>query len=87
LILSDAMVGIDFLGKQVRHDFNGTLAKDIPLEDVGQAGLRVDGKNQHFVALLGQPVGGSCTEGGLAEPALAAKHDVAAVRVLLEDLA
>ena len=35
-------VGIDLLGPQVVDDLDRPLAEDVLLEDVGEAGLRVD---------------------------------------------
>ena len=74
-------VGVDLLGPQVVHDLDRALPEDVALKDVRQAGLRIHGENQDAMALLGQPVAGGGREGGLAQPALAPEHDVAALRM------
>ncbi len=84
LIIFDAPVGIDFLGIQVRHDLNRSFAEDIAFEDIRKAGLRINRKYQHFIALFGQPIGGGGAEGGFSQAAFAAKHQVAPVREIFQ---
>ncbi len=86
LILLDPAISVDLLGPEVGHDLHRALAEDVPLEDVREAGLGVDGEDQHLIALPGQPVSRGGGEGGLAQPALAAEHDVAALGVLPKQL-
>ena len=84
LVGPDALVGVHLLGEEVGHDLDRALAEDVALEDVAQRGLGVHREDQHPVALLGQVVAGGGREGGLAQAALAAEHDVAAVGMLFE---
>jgi hypothetical protein len=42
-------------------------------------------KTRTFFALLGKPIGGRGGEGGLAQPTLAAKHNIASFRMFLKD--
>jgi len=86
LVRLDVGVGVDLLRPQVVDDLDGALAEDVPLEDVAEGGLGVHGKHQHPVSLPGQPVRGGGGKGRLAQTALAAEHDVAAVAVMLEPL-
>ena len=41
LVVPDPLVGVHLLGPEVLHDRHGPLAEDVPLEDVGEARLRV----------------------------------------------
>ena len=79
------LVRVDLLGPEVVHDLDGSLAEEVLLEDVGQRRLGVHGKDQDLVALLGQVVAGGGRKGGLAEPALAAEHQVAALGMGFEE--
>ncbi len=81
LVGLDVRVSIDLLGPEVFHDLDRPFAEDILLEDVREAGLRINREDQDALALASEPVGGCRREGGLAETALAAEHDVAALRV------
>ena len=85
MVLFDPTVCVNLLGIEVGYDLYRALAEDVPLKDVGQGGLGVNREDQYLVALLGQPVGCGRRKSGLAQSALAAKHDVAAVGVFLED--
>jgi len=84
LVGLDAPVRVDLLGPEVVHDLHGPLAEDVLLEDVGQRRLGVHGKDQHPVALLGQMVAGRGGKRGLPQAALAPEHQVAALRMSLE---
>ena len=74
-------VRVDFLRPQIFHHLDRALAKNVFLENVGQTGLRVNGKDQHFFALQRKPVRGSGGEGCFPQTAFAAEHDVAAVGI------
>src|SRR6266581_1813146 len=84
LIRLDIGVGVDLLRPKVVQDLDRALAEDVTLEDVAEGRLGVHGKHQHLVPLPRQPVGGRGRKRRLAQAALAAEHDVAALAVLLE---
>ena len=86
LVLMDVAVSVDLLGVEVVDDLHRPLAEDVLLENVAQRGLRIHGEDQHLVPVLRQPESGRRRESGLTQPAFAAEHDVATVRVLFESL-
>src|SRR5207248_10038070 len=77
-------VGVDLLRPKVVQDLDRALAEDVTLQDVAEGRLGVHGKHQHLLPLPRQPVGGRGGKRRLAQAALAAEHDVAALAVLLE---
>jgi hypothetical protein len=85
LIGFDVLVGIDLLRPQILHDLHGALAEDILLEDIGETGLWIHRKDQHFLALLRKPVGGGGGESGLAQPALTTEHNITTFGMFFED--
>ncbi len=84
LVGLDAAVGVDLLGPEVLGHLDRPLAEKVLLKDIREACLGIDREDEHLVPLAGQPVAGGGREGGLAQPAFAAKHDVAALRVALK---
>ena len=54
------------------------------LEDIGQRGLGVYRKHQHFFADFGQVVGCGGGKGRFSQTTLATEHDVASIRLIAE---
>src|SRR2546427_2172483 len=84
LVVLDPPVGVDLLRPEVLHDRHGSLAEDVPLEDIRETRLRIDREQQDAFALLREPVGARGREGRLAQPPLAPEHDVPPIRLALE---
>ena len=81
LIILDVRVRVNLLRPQIFHHLDRPLAKNVFLENVGQTGLRVNGKDQNFFALRREPVRGGGGERRFAQTAFAAEHDVAAIGI------
>ena len=74
-------VRVDLLGPQIVHDLDRAFAEDVLLEDVRQACLGIHREDEDLLALLGEPERCRGGERRLAQPALAAEHHVAALRM------
>ena len=82
----DVPVGVNLLGPQVLLNLHWAFPEDVLLEDVGEAGLGVDGEDQDAVPARGEPIRGGSREGGLPQAALAPEHQVAPLGMIEDGL-